>query len=348
MKFTPRRFRPAPWASGSHAQTLVARLLRPSEASSPDGVERERITTPDGDFLDVDWGSEPTEGAPLALVVHGLEGSAQRRYVRSMCRNLSEAGVWPVALNLRGCSGEPNRALHYYHSGKTDDPALVLKLMRERYPDRPVGAVGFSLGGNMILKLMGERDDGGRAALDAAVAISVPYDLAAGCALLERSAMGRVYATYFLRSLKAKLLLKSRPPRRGPEPRRRAGRPHDLGVRRPRDRSPARLRERRRVLRRGQQRDLPRGHRRSHAHDARGRRPLPAPRGHPGGGRAAQSARSTSRCSRAGATWGSWKARRGTPRSGRKKRPLAFWPERLAGGCESPSATPQENAGNVP
>lgn len=170
---------------------------------------RERIPTPDGDFLDVDWGSEPTEGAPLALVVHGLEGSAQRRYVRSMCRNLASAGVWPVALNLRGCSGEPNRALHYYHSGKTDDPALVLDLLRDRYPGRPVGAVGFSLGGNMMLKLMGERADGGRSLLDAAVAISVPYDLAAGCALLERSAMGRVYTTYFLRSLKAKLHLKA-------------------------------------------------------------------------------------------------------------------------------------------
>jgi uncharacterized protein len=203
--FVLRTFKPAFWAAGPHAQTLAARLLRP--ADGPD-VERERIATPDDDFLDLDWGPNPGEGAPVVLVVHGLEGSASRRYVRNLCRELLRAGMRPVALNLRGCGGEPNRALHFYHSGKTDDPGLVLERLRARHPDRPIGAVGFSLGGNMILKLMGEREDGGRGALDAAVAVSVPYDLAAGSALLERSTMGRGYATYFLRSLKRKLRMK--------------------------------------------------------------------------------------------------------------------------------------------
>jgi hypothetical protein len=113
-----------------------------------------------------------------------------------------------VALNFRGCSGEPNRAPHYYHSGKTDDPEHVLTRLRDRYPGRRFGALGFSLGGNVLLKLLGERSDGGRGLMDAAVAISVPYDLAAGCDLLEQSLMGRFYSSYFLRSLQSKLKLK--------------------------------------------------------------------------------------------------------------------------------------------
>ena len=205
MRYVSRAFAPARWALGPHAQTLAARVLRPAGGPEP---RRERIGTPDDDFLDLDWGVDPGEGAPLVLVVHGLEGSTRRRYVRNACRELEKAGLWPVALNLRGCSGECNRALHFYHSGETEDPALVLELLRERHPGRAVGVLGFSLGGNVLLKLLGERGDGGLGLVDAAVAMSVPYDLAAGCALLERSTMGRAYAAYFLQSLKAKVELK--------------------------------------------------------------------------------------------------------------------------------------------
>jgi predicted alpha/beta-fold hydrolase len=183
-------------------QTLAARMLR-SGGGPP--FMRERIETPDEDFVDLDWGPDPDPGAPVVLVVHGLEGSARRRYVRNVCREVLAAGIRPVALNLRGCSGEPNRALTYYHSGKTDDVAHVLALLRERHPNRSIGAIGFSLGGNVLLKLMGERSDGGAGLVDAAVAMSVPYDLAAGSALLERSAAGRAYSAYFLRSLKRKV-----------------------------------------------------------------------------------------------------------------------------------------------
>jgi predicted alpha/beta-fold hydrolase len=205
LSFQPRVFRPAGWARGPHAQTLGARLLRPSEGPL---VERERLWTEDGDFLDLDWAPDPGEDAPIVLVMHGLEGSTQRRYMRNVSRELVRAGVRPVALNFRGCSGEPNRAPHFYHSGKTDDPEYVLTTLRERYPTRRIGALGFSLGGNVLLKLLGERSDGGRGLVDAAVVISVPYDLAAGCGLLERTRMGRFYTSYFLRSLQAKVRLK--------------------------------------------------------------------------------------------------------------------------------------------
>ena len=206
-EFAPRPFRPATWAPGPHAQTLFARVLRSGEGPL---FRRERLVTPDDDFLDLDWGPEPAsrgdgDHAPIALVVHGLEGSASRRYVRNVCRELFARGIRPAALNLRGCSGEPNRALVYYHSGKSEDPAFVLATLRERFPGRRLGAIGFSLGGNVLLKMMGERADGGAALLDAAVAMSVPYDLAAGARMLEQSFTGRAYAAYFLRSLQQKV-----------------------------------------------------------------------------------------------------------------------------------------------
>lgn len=171
-------------------------------------MRRERWELPDGDFLDVDVGADPGPRAPLVLVLHGLEGSSRRRYVVSACAQLSSRGLRPVAMNFRGCGGEMNRLPRLYHSGETQDPAWVLGEMRRRWPDRAVGALGFSLGGNVLLKLMGEADDGGAALLDGAVAISVPMDLAAGGRLLERTFMGRAYTRYFLRSLKRKVRAK--------------------------------------------------------------------------------------------------------------------------------------------
>jgi hypothetical protein len=199
-------FEPARWAAGPHAQTLVGRVLRSSVGPV---FTRERLDMPDGDFLDLDWGPDPRPGAPIALILHGLEGSSRRPYVRNVARELLSEGVRPVAMNFRGCSGEPNRSQRFYHSGETQDPAHVLAEIRARFPDRRVGAMGFSLGGNVLLKLVGERDDGGAGIVDAAVAMSVPYDLAAGCALLERSRMGTAYSAYFLRSLKRKLARKA-------------------------------------------------------------------------------------------------------------------------------------------
>jgi uncharacterized protein len=198
-------FRAPWWARGPHAQTLAARVLRSARGPT---LHRERLETPDGDFLDVDWGPDPSPEAPLALVLHGLEGTSRRPYVRNVCRALFEHGVRPVALNFRGCSGEPNRGLRFYHSGETEDVSWLLGVLKARHGARSIGAIGFSLGGNVLLKLLGEREDGGTGLLGAAAAISVPYDLDAGCALLERSLMGRLYSEYFLRSLRRKVRAK--------------------------------------------------------------------------------------------------------------------------------------------
>ena len=163
------------------------------------------METPDGDFVDLDFAPEPTlaaRGHPLALVLHGLEGSARRGYAYLTYRELARVGVRGVGLNFRSCSGEPNRLPRFYHSGDTDDIRFVVLRLRDRFPDRPIGAVGFSLGGNALLKYLGE--DGEATPVGAAVAVSVPYDLDAGERHLDQDPVSRVYVRHFLKSLQAK------------------------------------------------------------------------------------------------------------------------------------------------
>lgn len=205
----PPPFRPGRWALNPHVQTLAGKYLRPEPALA---MHRERWTTPDGDFLDLDF--LPDIGGPVVLVLHGLEGHTRRRYMLSTFVALQQAGMVPVGLNFRSCSGEPNRRARAYHSGETADLGFVLGRLRDRFPDRALAVVGFSLGGNMILKYMGERGNGSPPSdapgplPDAAVALSVPYDLAAGADLLARTRMGKVYNRYFLGSLLQKVRAK--------------------------------------------------------------------------------------------------------------------------------------------
>jgi hypothetical protein len=201
MTALPHPYRPAWWAPGPHAQTLAGKLLR---RPPPIELVRERWETPDRDFVDLDRTRDDTGEGPLVLVLHGLEGSARRGYCLEAYRTLLARGAAAVGLNFRSCSGEPNLRPRTYHSGETGDAAWVLERLRRLHPGRPLGALGFSLGGNVLLKLLGERDDGGEGLLDAAVAISVPYDLGAGADYLDRGPMRRLYTRYFLRSLIAK------------------------------------------------------------------------------------------------------------------------------------------------
>jgi len=198
----PGNFEPPPWARGPNTQTVLGRLLRPRQTPS---LRRERWTTPDGDFVDLDFTPDVDPSSPMVLVLHGLEGSSRRGYVRTALEAARRRGLGGVALNFRGCSGEPNIAPRAYHSGETGDPAFVLEQLHRRFPDRRFGAVGFSLGGNVLLKLLGEPSSAASPWLDAAVAISVPFDLAAGANRLESTRWGRLYARHFLRSLKAKV-----------------------------------------------------------------------------------------------------------------------------------------------
>lgn len=204
--FRTRPFRPAPWLPGPHLQTVGGKLLRPSPSLS---LTRRRIDTPDGDFLDLDLAPEPRPDAPLVLVLHGLEGSSRRGYVRLAMEELHSRGVRPIAMNFRSCSGEPNRRPRFYHSGETSDLSVALRWLRQRFPDRPLGALGFSLGGNVLLKFLGESHHESSELLNGAAAISVPFDLVAGTRAIEAGAMGRLYTYYFIRSLRKKATAKA-------------------------------------------------------------------------------------------------------------------------------------------
>jgi uncharacterized protein len=205
--FEPRPFRAARWLPGAHAQTLAGRLLR---RPRPPAFTRERIELPDGDFIDLDHPAGPAgPETPLVLLLHGLEGSARRGYAINVYRELAARGVRAVGLNFRSCSGEPNRTHRAYHSGETGDMAFVLGLLADRYPAAPRGVIGFSLGGNAMLKLLGEQGAGARELVQAAVAVSVPYDLGAGADWLQQSAIGRFYTRRFVKSLVAKAEMKA-------------------------------------------------------------------------------------------------------------------------------------------
>jgi predicted alpha/beta-fold hydrolase len=199
-------FRPPRWIRGPHAQTLAGKFLRPA-GDHP--LRRERLELPDGDFVDLDVGSGPGGEDPVVLVLHGLEGNARRGYMMNAYRALHLRGLHPVGMNLRGCSGEPNRLPRAYHSGETGDLRAVLEWIRLRFPGRRVGLLGFSLGGNVLLKLLGEAGaqpaESRQSPADAACAISVPFDLSAGADALGRGGVARLYTTYFLRSLRRKL-----------------------------------------------------------------------------------------------------------------------------------------------
>lgn len=199
----PGRFRPAWWLRNPHAQTLAGKYLR-SGAALP--LERRSVDTPDGDFLDLDFAPEPAAGAPQVVVLHGLEGSTQREYMSLMFRELFDRGLRGVGMNFRGCGGQPNRVARSYHSGETGDLTHVISGLRRSQPECPIGAVGFSLGGNVLLKYLGEREDG--TAVRAAVAVSVPYDLAGSAQRLSSGARRSTYGAYFLRSLHRKVLAK--------------------------------------------------------------------------------------------------------------------------------------------
>jgi predicted alpha/beta-fold hydrolase len=186
------------WLRGRHAQTVAGRLLRGRTRVE---LTRERIDTPDGDFLDLDFTKAPRPDAPVVLLLHGLEGSARRGYALNTYAALARLGVRGVGLNFRSCSGEANRMARMYHSGETEDLRHVLDLLRARFGDVPRGAIGFSLGGNALLKYLGEEGAAARERVSAAVAVSVPYDLGAGALALEESVMGRFYTRIFLRTL---------------------------------------------------------------------------------------------------------------------------------------------------
>lgn len=158
------------WLRGAHAQTIWPSVFR--RVNGPN-VVRERIQLADGDFLDLDWSG--VGGRRLAIVAHGLEGDSRRTYVRGLMRALNRRGWDAVAWNLRGCSGEPNLLPRSYHSGASEDLDAVVTHCGHGN-DGPMAVIGFSLGGNLTLKFLGEGRESARR-IAAGVGVSVPCDL---------------------------------------------------------------------------------------------------------------------------------------------------------------------------
>ena len=193
-------FRPAAGLTHRQVQTLLAYALRRPGLLS---LRRERLDTPDGDFLDLDW-LDAAPDRPHLLVLHGLEGSSASGYVRQTLHEARALGWGAVAMNFRSCSGEPNRRLRSYCSGETADPLFVAVTIRSRIRG-PLVAAGFSLGGNALLKLLAET--GAEAPFAAAAAVSTPFDLQACADALDRPWGGcGLYRRHFLRSLRRKAL----------------------------------------------------------------------------------------------------------------------------------------------
>lgn len=188
-------FSPPWWLPGPHLQTLWQPLFRARPVPSTD---RERLVTPDGDFIDIDW-FEPHRDGPLVILLHGLSGSSKSPYIRGMQVALALKGFRTVALNFRGCSGEPNHTALGYHSGETSDFSFLLQQLRQREPQTPFLAIGYSLGGNVLLKWLGETGSG--ADIEAAVAVSVPLRLDL-CATRLDQGCSRIYRNRLLQELK--------------------------------------------------------------------------------------------------------------------------------------------------
>jgi len=200
MPIIQSAFHPPLFLRNGHAQTILAALLpRRIELR----VERERVELPGGDFLDLDWARGGNKR--LAILSHGLEGSSANKYIRGMAAALIAAGWDALAWNFRGCSGEPNRLVRFYHSGETGDLASVIERAAGAYPR--IALIGFSLGGNMTLKYLGEPQV--HPAVIAGVGISVPVDLAASSRALDRRWANRIYLRRFMASLISKVRAKA-------------------------------------------------------------------------------------------------------------------------------------------
>jgi uncharacterized protein len=197
---TSNQYTPPLFLFSPHLETIFPALLRRVDLKS---YTRERITTPDNDFLDLDWLKQGSH--KLVILSHGLEGNSTRPYIKGMAKALFENGYDILAWNFRGCSEEMNKQLRFYHSGATDDLDVVVQhASGKNYKE--IFLVGFSLGGNLTLKYLGEPSSSSK--IKKAVAISVPLDLETSCRKISESS-NWVYSNRFLTSLKKKITTKA-------------------------------------------------------------------------------------------------------------------------------------------
>ncbi|HWI84670.1 YheT family hydrolase [Ramlibacter sp.] len=199
------------WLPGGNAQTIWPAVAARRRRGPAPRFRRERWTTPDGDFVDLDWlaAAPPAPGParPLLALFHGLEGSSRSHYAEAFADVAAERGLDYVVPHFRGCSGELNKAARAYHSGDHAEIGWILARLREQRQG-PLLAVGVSLGGNALLRWAGEAGVAAARCADAVAAVCAPLDLAAGAAAIGRGFNRLVYTQMFLRTMKPKALAK--------------------------------------------------------------------------------------------------------------------------------------------
>lgn len=195
----PGPYRAPWWLPGGDLQTIYGALLGGNRAPA---LRRERWETPDGDFVEVDW-LDGEARAPLVVLFHGLEGGSRSHYARALMRGLARCGWRGAVAHFRGCSGVPNRLPRAYHSGDSAEAGWMLERFAHQARGAPLFAAGVSLGGNVLLKWLGESGSGASSVVRAAAAASAPIDLAAAGEALGRG-FNLVYARLFLATLKTK------------------------------------------------------------------------------------------------------------------------------------------------
>jgi uncharacterized protein len=204
-------YQPPRWLRSGHAQTIHAAKWVPHAKVN---YWRERWETPDYDFIDLDWVDNPQrelkldqpDDAPLVVLFHGLEGSSNSHYARAFMHAVDANEGRGVVVHFRGCSGEVNRLPRAYHSGDSAEMDWILRRFRATRSG-PIFVAGVSIGGNVLLKWLGEQGPAARKIITRAAAISVPFDLAATSDTLAQG-FNRLYTRHFLATLKAKTLVK--------------------------------------------------------------------------------------------------------------------------------------------
>jgi predicted alpha/beta-fold hydrolase len=202
-------YRAPRWLPGGHAQTIWAARAARRHLGAPPRWRRERWTTPDGDFIDLDFAQHASAGhAPLLVMFHGLEGSSDSHYAQAFAQRAAQRGVACVVPHFRGCSGELNRAPRAYHSGDFEEIDWILRRLAAEHPQRPLLAAGVSLGGNALLRWAGEMGHQAAPVVKAVAAVCSPLDLAAGGHAIGRGFNRLVYTRMFLATMVPKALQK--------------------------------------------------------------------------------------------------------------------------------------------
>jgi predicted alpha/beta-fold hydrolase len=201
-EIVPSQFNPPWWAKNRHVQTIFPRFIQKRAKLT---YRREKLSLPDGDFVNLVWAGDVLRSKGIVTMFHGLEGSIHSHYINDMAANLLDQGYSVVLMHFRGCGGEPNNSPRSYHSGETQDAWYFLNWLEQKFPETCKAAMGFSLGANMLLKLLSEQPK--QPIIKAAMAVSVPFKLDL-CAKSINKGFSRVYQAYLLKSMINNLLRK--------------------------------------------------------------------------------------------------------------------------------------------